>query len=95
MYPLFIRQIDKLEDYPYETKAQYDSYITHKNRLNRINELARLSKERELTPLETLERARLRKEYVKAIRSTVSMSMESISVETETGESVKLTKQGE
>ena len=95
LYPLFIRQIDKLEDYPYETKAQYDSYITHKNRLNRINELARLSKERELTPLETLERARLRKEYVKAIRSTVSMSMESISVETETGESVKLTKQGE
>ena len=95
MYPLFIRQIDTLEDYPYETKSQYDSYITHTNRLNRINELARLSKQRELTSLEIEERTRLRKEYLQAIRSTVSMSMGTISYETETGEQVKLAKKGE
>lgn len=95
LYPLFVREIKTLEDYPYETKSQYDSYMTHKNRLNRINELARLSKERELTSLEIEERARLRKEYVQAIRSTVSMSMGSISYETETGEQVKIAKKGE
>ena len=37
-------------------------------RLQRINELARISKERELTEDETKERDRLRKEYVKAFR---------------------------
>ena len=39
-----------------------------KQKLNRINELARLSKERELTEEEKAEQAELRQEYINEIR---------------------------
>ena len=39
-----------------------------KEKLNRINELARLSKERELDPHEKSEQAALRQEYINEIR---------------------------
>ncbi len=39
-----------------------------KEKLNRINELARLSKERELTEEEKSEQAALRQEYINEIR---------------------------
>ncbi|MCQ2406795.1 MAG: DUF896 domain-containing protein [Oscillospiraceae bacterium] len=45
-----------------------------KTKLDRINELARLSKERELFPIEKDEQARLRKEYIAEWRqSTISL----------------------
>ncbi len=45
-----------------------------KTKLDRINELARLSKERELSPIEKEEQARLRKEYIAEWRqSTISL----------------------
>lgn len=44
------------------------------SKLDRINELARLKKQRELTPEETAEQARLRKEYIEEWRaSTISL----------------------
>lgn len=44
------------------------------SKLDRINELARLKKQRELTPEETAEQARLRKEYIGEWRaSTISL----------------------
>ena len=42
-----------------------------KEKINRINELARISKERELTADEREEQKRLREEYIAYFRSTL------------------------
>ena len=44
--------------------------------LGRINELARIAKERELTPEEVEERARLRKEYLKEFRAMMTQTLD-------------------
>ncbi len=41
------------------------------SRIDRINELARISKERPLSEEETAERARLREEYIAAYRASL------------------------
>ena len=41
------------------------------SRIDRINELARASRERELTPEEKEEQAKLRKEYVAAFKASL------------------------
>lgn len=45
-------------------------------RTKRINELARLSRERELTPEEKEEQARLRKEYLAAFKSNLTAQLD-------------------
>ena len=50
-------------------------------KLNRINELARLAKERELTEEETAERAELRKEYIAEWRQGAIQVLESVRVQ--------------
>lgn len=42
-----------------------------KAKIERINELGRIAKERELTPEETAERQALRDEYIKFFRETI------------------------
>ena len=42
-----------------------------KAKIDRINELGRIAKERELTAEETTERAALREEYIKYVRATL------------------------
>ena len=42
-----------------------------KSKIDRINELGRSAKERPLTEEETLERTRLREEYIKYFRSAI------------------------
>ena len=42
-----------------------------KAKIDRINELGRISKERELTPAELAERAALREEYLKFFRASL------------------------
>lgn len=42
-----------------------------KEKIDRINELGRIAKERELTPEETEERQALREEYIKFFRATL------------------------
>lgn len=49
-------------------------------KIDRINELARLARERELTPEETKERAALRMEYVKAFRESLRAQLDGITV---------------
>lgn len=50
------------------------------SRLDRINELARLKKERELTEEELAEREILRKEYIAEFRKNFRAQLESIEI---------------
>ena len=50
------------------------------SKLNRINELARLSKERTLTSEEKEEQARLRKEYVMLVHNNLRGQLENIRI---------------
>ena len=61
-------------------------------KLNRINELARLAKERELTAEETAERAELRKEYIAEWRRGAEQVLENLYVIDENGNEIKLPK---
>lgn len=61
-------------------------------KIDRINELARLAKERELTEEETAERAVLRKEYIAEWRRGAEQTLESLYVLDEHGNEVKLKK---
>ena len=46
------------------------------SRIDRINELARASREKELTPEEKEEQAKLRKEYVAAFRASLTAQLD-------------------
>ena len=61
-------------------------------KLDRINELARLAKERELSAEETEERTRLRKEYIAEWRRGTLEVLENLYVIDENGNEVKLPK---
>ncbi len=60
--------------------------------IDRINQLARLAKERELTPEEQEERARLRAEYVAAFRGNLEAQLQGITVQYPDGSRKKLQK---
>ena len=62
------------------------------SKLERINELARLAKERELTPEEFLERDTLRKEYIAEWRQGAIAVLENTYVVTPDGKKHKLQK---
>ena len=62
------------------------------SKLERINELARLAKERELTPEELSERDTLRKEYIAEWRQGAIAVLESTYVVTPDGKKHKLQK---
>ena len=49
--------------------------------IDRINELSRLARERELTPAEQAERAQLRAAYLKAFRAQFKQQLENTIVE--------------
>lgn len=52
-----------------------------KAKIARINQLARLAKERELTPMELAERAELRRQYIDDWRSGAVAVLESIRIQ--------------
>ena len=62
------------------------------SKLERINELARLAKERELTPEELSERGTLRKEYIAEWRQGAIAVLENTYVVTPDGKKHKLQK---
>lgn len=64
-------------------------------KLDRINELARLAKERELTETEQTERAALRKEYIEEWRRGTIELLENTYIVTPDGVKHKLTKRDE
>lgn len=64
-------------------------------KIERINELARLAKERELTDEEKVERAALRQEYVNAVLGDLKNQLSNTYVMDEKGNKAKLTKWSE
>lgn len=63
-----------------------------KIKIERINQLARLAKERELTPEEAQERQALRQEYLASVRQNMRSTLDSMLVENEKGEYEPLKK---
>ena len=63
-----------------------------KTKLDRISELARLAKERELTPQELAERDTLRREYVAEWRRGAEQILENTYIQTPDGKKHKLQK---
>ncbi len=61
-------------------------------KIDRINELARLAKQRELTEEELAERAVLRQEYVAAFRGNLEVHLKSITIQYPDGTRKKLEK---
>lgn len=63
-----------------------------KEKIDRINQLARLAKERELTAEELDERAKLRREYLDEWRQRTISLLENTYIQTPDGKKHKLTK---
>ena len=64
-------------------------------KIERINELSRLSKQRELTDEEKVERAALRQEYVDSVLGDLKNQLDNTYVMDEKGNKTKLTKWSE
>ena len=62
------------------------------NRIDRINELAKLAKQRELTAEEAAERAELRKEFLADFRKTLTDTLDNTYIVDEKGNKTKLEK---
>ena len=63
-----------------------------KSRIERINELARKAKQEGLTPEETAERDKLRKEYLAAVRASVVSQLDRVYFVDSEGHEEKLKK---
>lgn len=63
-------------------------------KIARINELARLAKERDLSPEELSERDALRKEYIAAWRESTISVLENTYIQTPDGKKHKLQRRG-
>ena len=59
-------------------------------KIDRINQLAKLAKERELTAEEQAERAELRKEYIAAFRGNLEAQLNTITIQYPDGSKKKL-----
>lgn len=64
-------------------------------KIDRINELAKLAKERELTDEEKVERAALRQEYVNSVLGDLRNQLNNTYVMDEKGNKIKLTQWSE
>lgn len=59
-------------------------------KIDRINELARLAKQRELTPVEQEERQKLRREYIDAFKASLVGTLENTYIVDEKGNKKKV-----
>ena len=64
-------------------------------KIDRINELARLAKQRELTPEEQAERAVLRREYIDSVTGGLKAHLDNTYLMDEKGNKTKLKKKTE
>ena len=62
------------------------------SKIDRINELAKLAKQRELTAEELEERAQLRAEYIAAFRGNLEAQLNTITIQYPDGSKKKLNK---
>lgn len=63
-------------------------------KIDRINELAHLAKERELTPEELEERAILRREYIDSFKRSLVSQLETTYIVDEKGNKTKVHRKG-
>ncbi len=63
--------------------------------IERINELARLSRERELTPDEQAERAVLRGKYIAEYRKSMEQTLQNVRIREKDGTLTELRRKGE
>ncbi len=56
-----------------------------KQKIDRINELARLNKERELSAEEVLEQAALRREYIDEFKANVHTTLQTVRIQEKDG----------
>lgn len=70
-------------------------YDMEQSRIDRINELARKAKAEGLTEAETVERDRLRKEYVAAVRANLTAQLDNTYVQDPQGRKRKLKRRPE
>jgi len=63
-----------------------------KNKIDRINALAKKAKTEGLTPEESTERQKLREEYINAFRSNLQSTLDNIVVVDKSGNQTKLKK---
>ena len=61
-------------------------------KIDRINELAKLAKERELTPEEAAERAALRREYIDSFKASLTGILENTYIQEPDGSKHKIQK---
>src|SRR5690554_4595043 len=92
MTPIVVREVSELKKYHYEGVEEYNAFVRHQTVLARINEIAGIAKERDLTEEELSERDLLRKEYVKTIKNNVSGMTENIEYVDQFGHLQKLNK---
>lgn len=64
-------------------------------KIDRINELAHLAKQRELTAGELAERAVLRREYIDSVKASLVGQLDNTYIMDEQGHKTKLKKKGE
>lgn len=62
------------------------------HQIERINELARLSRERELTPQEQAERAKLRGQYIAEFRQSMEHTLQNVRIREKDGTLTELHK---
>lgn len=90
--PVFVKEVDTLTEYPYETVEEFNNYYNHQELLKQINEFVKIAKTRELTEEETIKRQELRAKYIKQITGSVAQMADTIMVENEDGSTSKLEK---
>lgn len=64
----------------------------NEKKIERINELAKLAKVRDLTETETAERVKLREEYIKSFRSSLTKQLDNVRILDKDGKKSKLKK---
>lgn len=64
-------------------------------KIDRINELSKIARQRALTEAEQIERAKLREEYIAAFRQSLASQLDNIYIVDEQGNKSKLKMKGE
>ncbi|MBN3490308.1 VOC family protein [Acholeplasma equirhinis] len=86
LFPLFIREVDRLQNYTYQNLEEFNTFDSHQKLLSEINRLARKSKSEGLTEEETIYRNELRRKYVESITGMIVQNLENVKVEDENKE---------
>src|SRR5690606_26214589 len=86
LFPLFVREVDRLQNYTYQNLEEFNAFDSHQKLLSEINRLARKSKSEGLTEEETVYRNELRRKYVESITGMIVQNLENVKIEDENKE---------